>query len=277
MRLSGRKPTSYARPFWTQQYRFALLVLIAANGVAFIGQLLLDAYDSGFVRTFLALSGDGVQDAYAWQFLTSAFLHQGPWHLAANTVVLYFFGRDVECIVGQRQFLGLYLLGAIGGEMGHLFLMPSSTILLGASGGVAAVVLAYTTILPELEVAAPRLFGRRWPLKAKHLGSTFIFVSVVLLLIQRDGAVAHSAFLGGGAAGWLYAHLLGFGRVSIVQRTLSQRRLTAERHQNMEVSQFITQEVDPLLEKVARSGLKSLTRNERRILALAGEKLGRKA
>ncbi len=151
MRLSGRKPSSFTRP-WTQRQRLVLITLITLNAVAFVAQVFLEAYQSGFVPTYLGLSGEGIQNAYAWQFLFAPFMHSGPWHLLANTIVLYLLGRDVECIVGQRHFLFLYLGGAAGGELSHLFLMPSSAILLGASGGVAAVLVAYATILPELEL-----------------------------------------------------------------------------------------------------------------------------
>ena len=95
----------------------------------------------------------------------------------------------------------------------------------------------------------------------------------VLLAIDRAGTVMHSAALGGCVAGWLYAHLLGFGRPSFLQRALYQRQLTAERFRQMDAGQFIAEEVDPLLEKISRTGLQSLSRRERRTLARGREKL----
>src|SRR5205823_8991447 len=64
------------------------------------------------------------------------------------------FRSDIESILGQRHFLYLFVSGAIGGELGHLFVMPSQTLLYAASGGVAAVLIAYATILPELDLIA---------------------------------------------------------------------------------------------------------------------------
>ncbi|HMJ06244.1 MAG TPA: rhomboid family intramembrane serine protease [Chthoniobacterales bacterium] len=236
-------------------------------------QLFLEVYQPGFVSMFVGLSGEGIQNAYAWQFLTAPFLHTGPWHLLGNTLLLYILGRDVECIVGQRHFLFLYLTGALGGELGHLFLMPAATVLLGASGGVAAVMMAYAAILPELELAATRFFGWRLRITAKHFAYGMMFIAVALLVMARRGTLMHSAYMGGCAAGWLYAHLLGFGRASLVQRTLHQRKMTTERYQQMNAEQFMAEEVDPLLEKISREGLRSLSRGERRILAMAREKL----
>lgn len=272
MRLSGRKHSSYTRR-WTQRQPIALLALIGLNVAVFVLQLFLDAYQPGFVRDYLGLSDQGVRDAYAWQFLTALFLHSGPWHLLGNMLILYLLGRDLEVILGQRHFVYLYLAGAIGGELGHLFLMPSPSILLAASGGVVAVVVAYATILPELELTAMMFFVLPVRLKAKHLAFGAFALAILLLCLDRTHTVVHSACLGGCAAGWLYAHLLGFGRPSFLQRLLRQHRAEVERFDHMTVEQLMTEEIDPLLEKISRGGLVSLTRTERRNLSRAREKI----
>jgi len=272
MRLSGQKPSPIARR-WTQRPRVVLLGLIGLNVAVFVAQLFLDAYQPGFVREYLALSDRGLRDAYGWQFLTAAFLHDGPWHLLGNMFLLYLLGRDVESIIGQRQFLFLYLTGTAAGELGHLFLMPATSALLAASGGPAAVLVAYAAILPELELTSIVFFLLPLRLKAKHLGYGACVLSVLGVTFDRTATVAHSAFLGGCLAGWFYAHLLGFGRPSILQRALRQRRADAERYRAMSAGQFIAEEVDPLLDKISREGIDSLTRNERRILARAREKI----
>ena len=94
---------------------------------------------------------------------------------------------------------------------------------------------------------------------------------------DRQGAVAHSAYLGGMVAGWFYAHLLGFGRASIVQRAFRQRRAEVDRYRAMTPEQFISEEVDPILDKISREGMQSLTWQERRTLARAQEKIAEKA
>jgi membrane associated rhomboid family serine protease len=276
MRLSGRKPSSFTRR-WTQRPRVVLLGLIGLNAIAFVAQLFLDAYQPGFVREYLGLSDRGVHAAYGWQFITAIFLHDGPWHLAGNTLVLYLLGRDVESIIGQRQFLFLYLAGAVAGELGHLFLMPATSVLFAASGGVAAVLVAYATILPELELTSMFLLLLPVRLKAKYLAYAAFAIALWGVTLDRSGAVAHSAYLGGLVAGWSYAHLLGFGRASILQRSLRQRRAEAERYRAMTSEQFISEEVDPILDKISREGMQSLTWTERRTLARAQEKLAEKA
>lgn len=276
MRLSGRK-SSPSTEAWTRRQRVVLLGLIGANVAAFLAQLVIDACQPGFVRDYLGISDAGVRNAYAWQFVTAMFLHDGIWHFAANTLVLYLVGRDVESIIGQRHFLLLFVVGTIAGELGHLFLMPAQTVLFGASGGVVAVLFAYATILPELEITPSSRLIFPAALKAKHLAYAAIGLAILLLLIDREGTVTHSAYLGGCAAGWLYAHLLGFGRPSIVQRLLTQRRTGLERYRQMTPEQFIAEEIDPLLDKISRDGMQSLTRSERRTLAKAREKMAEPA
>jgi membrane associated rhomboid family serine protease len=272
MRLSGRKQLTFTRR-WSQQSRIVLLTLLALNVAVFAAQLFLEAYRPGFVRDYLGISDSGVRDAYTWQFVIAPLLHDGPWHLLGNMLILFVLGRDLETILGQRHFLYLYLAGSFAGELGHLFLMPSSCVLFAASGGVAAVLAAYATILPELELTSTLFFVMPLRLKAKHLAYGAFVMALVLVCIDRHGTVVHSAYLGGCAAGWLYAHLLGFGRPSVLQRLISQRRATAERYQQMGAEQFMIEEIDPLLEKISRAGLKSLTRAERRILARGREKI----
>jgi len=272
MRLYGRK-FSRETQHWTRHQRIVLLTLISANVACFVTQLFLDAFQPGFVGTYLALSSRGIHDAYSWQFITAIFLHSGPWHLLGNMLVLYLLGRDLECILGPRHFLYLYLVGAIGGELGHLFLMPPDCSLLAASGGVAAVLVAYATILPELELTAMMFLIVPIRLKAKHLAYGAFVLAILLVCFDRRGTVVHSAYLGGCATGWFYAHLLGFGRPSFLQRLLRQHRTEAERYEQMSIEQLMTEEIDPLLEKISRKGLVSLTRNERRILFRARDKI----
>ncbi len=266
MRLSGRKASSSAPP-WKSRQRLVLLSLLGLNLAVFSAQQLLQIFEPGAVAQYLGLSYRGIDQAYAWQFFTAMFLHAGIFSFAGSMCVLYLIGRDLEAIIGGKHFLYLYLLGTIGGELGHLFLMPANTVLLAAAGGVAAVVVAFGTILPELELTESLFFLLPLKLKAKHFAAALSALAVILLVVDRDGVVGHSAFLGGCAAGWLYAHLLGFGRPSFVQRILRERRLALERRRQMSPEEFIAAEIDPLLEKISRAGLASLTRSERRTLA----------
>jgi len=247
--------------------------LLGLNAAAFIIQVVLTSWNRGFVLEYLGLSDRGISDAYAWQFFTAPLLYNNVWHFIASMLVLYFIGRDVEAIIGQRQFLFLYLFGAFSGELGHLFLMPSDCVLFAAGGGIAAIFVAYATILPELEMTTLLLFMVPVRLKMRRVGQIALFAAIALLLLDRTGSVGHSAFLGGAVAGWFYAHLLGFGRTSLLQRMLGKRRVEAARLRSLSADQFVAEEIDPLLEKISRRGLASLSRRERRLLEQAREKM----
>src|SRR5207248_1865771 len=228
MRLSGRKASLFTRP-WSPSQQVVLLTLVGVHVAAYIAQLVVSAWNPTFVTDYLALSERGVSEAYAWQFFTAPFLHSNAWHFVGNMVVLYLLGRDVEAIIGARQFLFLYFFGVFAGELGHLFLMPSQTVLCAASGGVVAVFIAYATILPELEITALLLFMVPLRLKMRRVAQIALLFAISLLTFDRSGLIGHSAFVGAAAAAWFYAHLLGFGGTSFVQRILHQRRAEGER------------------------------------------------
>lgn len=250
-----------------------LLTLVTLQAAAFIAQLIVTGWDGNFVNEYLALSDRGISQAYAWQFFTAPLLHNGVWHFAGSILVLYFAGKDLEAIIGQRRLLFLYLFGAFSGELGHLFLMPADSVLFAANGGTAALVAAYATILPELEVTALLLFMVPVRLKVRRVAQIALVGAGALLIFDRSGGVGHSAFLGGALAGWFYAHFLGFGRTSFLRRSLQRRRAESERLRLMNSERFVAEQIDPLLEKIARCGLASLSRREHRLLEQAREKM----
>src|SRR5260370_31732309 len=92
-----------------------IIFLIAA----FVIQSLLLFYGGFDVSQNLALSVDGLRHGKVWQLFTFQLLHScpWPWHVLFNCLGLYFFGRPVETIVGERKFLALYLLSGVAGGL----------------------------------------------------------------------------------------------------------------------------------------------------------------
>src|SRR4029077_4534554 len=133
--------------------------------------------------------------------------------------------------------------------------------------------VAYATILPEFELNSAFLVTLPLRLKAKYLAYATFGIGLLLVILDRGHTVVHSAYLGGALSGWLVAHLLGFGRPSLLQRMLHQREVESERLKRMSPKQCMSEEIDPLLDKIARSGMASLSRAERRKLAEAREKI----
>jgi len=234
-----------------------------------------ELYYPDFADKYFALSNKGIAEGYYWQFLTYMFLHGGWLHLLVNCLGLYFAGREVEIVLGPKHLLGMYFLGGFAGGVLQLLLGPAVT-LMGASAGVCAVILAFTTMLPELEITALIFFIIPVRMRAKWLGRAVIASSIFFAVTPFGSSVGHIAHLGGAITGWLYTRRLGFGGAFWFQRFLRDRRRLRDRQERMDPNEFISREIDPILDKIAREGIHSLTRAERRILELGREKIAKK-
>jgi membrane associated rhomboid family serine protease len=80
----------------------------------------------------------GVAHGEWWRLVSSAFLHYGILHLGLNMVSLYFGGRILEVVIGRWRFLTLYLVAAVAGSAGALY-VDSASASAGASGAIFGV------------------------------------------------------------------------------------------------------------------------------------------
>lgn len=124
----------------------SVLVLIAVNVVLYIAILA----DPDLIYT-LGLQPSTWMER-PWTLLTNLFTHGGLWHLAANMITLFFFGRYLSMMVGEAKFLIVYFLGGIIGNFFFILLGPSDTLVIGASGAVFAVGGAFTLLAPKMKV-----------------------------------------------------------------------------------------------------------------------------
>ncbi len=256
---------------------------------------------SAALQASLALSIEGIRAHHFWQFFTYGSLHAGLIQLIANMTVLFFAGREVEPIVGRRHFLGIYLLGYVCGGMVQWAAMvvgwaPSgdAVAVMGVSGGVAAILAAYATILPELESTVLLFFVLPVRLRTKMVGLIGTAFALVLCLLdapplaplfgaQRElfmttfreslVSVGPVAILAGFIGGWAYVKHLGFGNPLWFQRVIYNRRQREARIARMPAEQYISEEIDPILDKISREGMHSLSRAERKILERGREKI----
>lgn len=275
-----RIPRRHVEPFtrrWTASRPAMWMILIAANVGCFAAQSFLHYTNPGLIDHWLALSRDGLRAGYFWQFFTYMFLHEVPlpFHLLINMITLYFAGREVEAIVGPRHLLGLYFGGGLLGGIAQM-IFEGNIPLVGASAGIFAVFIAFTTILPEIEITALLFFVIPIRLRAKYLALGLVGFSVVSAVIKFQSSIAHIAHLGGCLVGWLYIKQLGYGNPLRIQRYVFEKRRIAERRQRMSPAQFINEEIDPILDKISREGIHSLTRSERKILETGRDKIAKR-
>jgi membrane associated rhomboid family serine protease len=90
---------------------------------------------TGDVFREAALFGPLVADGEWWRLITSGFLHAGPIHLFFNMLMLWWFGRPLEQLIGGGRFLSVYAVSLLAGAAGALLITPTSASV-GASGAV---------------------------------------------------------------------------------------------------------------------------------------------
>jgi len=243
-------------------------LLIWINVAVFLVQLGCAAFRWEQFEVLFALQADGIRRGFLWQPLTYMFLHGGIWHLLVNLFVLWFFGREVEIFLGPRRFTGLYLGGGIAGAALWLaFNLQSAIPVVGASAAVLACVIAFATMFPDREVTLLVFFVLPVTLKAKYLALIAIAFDAVPLLEGASTNVAHLAHLGGAALGWIFVKALGYDRplqLRWPRRAKPSPRLAED---------FMREEIDPILDKISRDGMQSLSAHERKILESARDLL----
>ena len=250
-------------------------LIIWVNVIVFFVQLICNATKFPYFQDFLSLSGNGIRRGFVWQLATYMFLHDGPWHILINLFVLWFFGREVEYFIGPKQFTRLYFAaGLAGAALWLAFNFHSAAYVIGASGAVLGCVVAFATLFPNREVTLLVFFVLPVSMKAKYLALVAVAVDVIPLLQRTDGGVAHLAHLGGAVLGYLYIKQLGYGRTprwllwtQDVAGRLKPRLRPPPR--DLSPEEYIREQVDPILDKIAREGMHSLTRHERKILESA--------
>lgn len=189
--------------------------LLTANVAIFLLQMFFGQLHFGasgnleeWITRYLALWPftviDGIGTLFRpWQLVTYMFLHGGFMHILFNMLALWMFGIEVENTWGTKKFLIYYGLCGLGGAAAHLimsgfFNLPSAP-LVGASGAIFGVLVAYGVMFPENRIVFFPIF---FPLKARFAVGIFIVIEV--LSIGGQDNVAHLAHLGGAVTGILY-------------------------------------------------------------------------
>ena len=233
--------------------------LIAVNVGIFVLQFLAGPA-WGHVERLFALTEDGLREGALWQLVTYQFLHANEMHILVNMLALWFAGRELEPAIGTRRFVALYLVGGVVGGLAQMIF--SSGPLVGASASVCAVLLALTSLFPNLQVMALIFFVLPLRMRARTLGIGMVALSVLLWLSGWMPEVGHLAHLGGFATGWAFGL---YYRRSLGEGGASGWSLPPLPWQSSSHLRALPT-VDEVLTKVLRHGIDSLTREECEIL-----------
>jgi membrane associated rhomboid family serine protease len=277
--------------------------ILIINGIVFfisiiaqnvtIGGVLLDT----LITKYFALIpfGNPYWNFYPWQLITYQFLHGGFSHIFFNMLMLWMFGMEIENLMGSRKFLVFYLLAGIGGGILQLLFGSGAGPVIGASGAVFGVMVAFAMYFPDRLVYIYFLL----PVKAKYL---IVFMMVIEFLSVGDASlVAHLAHLGGAIVGFIFVMMDRKNNYNFDELFNKFKRNTdysdnnifkkksspfsfgkkeAEEAEFYEINnpsskneEVINQEViDKILDKISQSGYQNLTEKEKKILFEASKK-----
>jgi membrane associated rhomboid family serine protease len=181
-------------------------MLVGVNVLVFA----LQYFVSYRITSLLALNVGNVLHGEIWQFVTYMFAHGNMRHLLFNMLALFLFGYQTERTMGTFEFLLYYFIcGIVAGILSflaYLFTGANYVFLLGASGAVFAVQLAFAVLRPDAIIYFWGIIPLRAPVMI--LGATAI--ELFSMFAARNTDVAHITHLFGFAAGWLY-FLIRFG------------------------------------------------------------------
>jgi membrane associated rhomboid family serine protease len=241
---------------------------------------------------WLAVPADlGTLITRPWTLFTYMFLHEGFLHILFNLLWLYVFGRIFLMYLSQKRLVSVYLVGGLSGAVLYILAfnifpafqqMVPVSIALGASASVMAIVIAIAVYVPNFSINL-LLIGN---VKLKYIA---IFVIVLdVLSIPSSNSGGHIAHLGGALFGYLYIAQLRRGRnitrsfdrfmdnLFAMFKPRPKFRVTHKKPMNdIEYNKWKAQHqerIDKILEKIAKNGYESLTKEEKEILFKQGNR-----
>ena len=246
--------------------------LLIINFVVFFIQILtgdLKQAGWGYMTEYFGVIGAAWWQL--WRYVTFQFLHGGVWHIAFNMLGLYFMGTPLEQRFGGKWFLRFYLTcGAAAGVMymvmALLWNQPMNP-LVGASGGVYAILLAAAVYFPHFRVI---LMFFPVPIRTAAVLLFGVMIMTVLTGIggQRSSGVwSQVAHFGGAAAGGLWLYL----RHNQPVQKLGDSVRNGRWEKKMQEMRETQRQADEILEKIHGQGIHSLSAREKRILKKATE------
>ncbi len=267
--ITHRSPENYDPITWVGRVPvYATTIIVALYVACMIGVAVALASGAEAILGKLTFNTtDVLRHGEIWRCLTYAFVNApDPWFIIA-LVMLYIFGRDVEQYLGRKGFVRLYLGFLL---LGPSLLLAASLVtgqlyVLSHSAANFAVFLAFAALYPNAQLI--------FQIPAKVFAWVFLGLSVLQLLAGRQWpemlVLLATAFLAYYAIRHGAALNLDFmSRLRPVSHRTKRPRLRVVKNPDDEPVDP-HRIIDPLLEKISRDGLASLTRREREQLERA--------
>ena len=211
-------------------------------------------------------------DFMIWQPLTYLFFHGNIWHVLINMFVLWMFGSELENAWGRKSFLKYYFMTGIGaGIVTCLFNLQSNIPVVGASGAVYGILLAYGLSFPNRTVY---LYGLI-PIK-----SIWFVIAIGILAFfssfQQMTQISHLTHISGMAIGYIFLKRrwrLNDIWFKIRKKTLEYRIQIEDVKQSKEKA--LEKDIDYILDKIQKVGFKGLSDQEQNNLYNASKTLSK--
>jgi membrane associated rhomboid family serine protease len=222
-----------------------------------------------------------------WTLITYMFTHFNFFHILFNMLMLFWFGRIFLQYLTGRQLLSTYLIGGLAGALFYLIFLNSfpglqehlGSSMLGASAAIMAVVIAISFYVPDYSLYLV-LIG---PVKLKYIALFFIFLDILMIASYNSGG--HIAHLGGALYGYWFISRYKKGpdsgkwmnnlldsitglfkprpKLNITYRK-DAKNIPDSEYNKAKIQQ--QKEIDRILDKIAKAGYESLTKQEKETL-----------
>jgi len=153
------------------------------------------------VQNVLRWGGTGPQiilNGEWWRLVTAVFVHIGIIHIASNMYVFWGLGMIAERLLGRWNFLAVYLLTGVAGNVLTLLVRPN-IIGAGASGAIFGLAGLLISVLQFGRLSVPR--ERLAPLKREVVKLAF-YNLLIGAVVPGINNIAH-------LGGLIYGLLLG--------------------------------------------------------------------
>ncbi len=194
----------------------------------FVVQHLVDQFMGGNLRGIFALTPLSTLKGMIWQIFTYSFLHVDVMHLVLNLMVLAFVGSDIESVWGTKRFFIFYSFCILVAGIVYMLMqlvmwnpMYLSLPMMGASGGIYGLLLAYGVLFPDREM----LFMMIFPMKSKQFVMLLAGIEFLQALFSGQNGLSAIAHLSGMGAGLLFMWLQAKGiKMNFNRSTVSSKK-----------------------------------------------------
>ena len=252
---------SYKSQFFTDAIRTIVLVNVAV----YILQSLSGKEDV-FFRLFGLVPSSFLSELMIWQPFTYMFFHApfyssvGISHILLNMLGLWVFGRELEQAWGKNNFLKYYFVTGIGsGLVTFLFQINSDSPVIGASGAVYGVLLAYGLSYPNRMLYIWGII----PVKSLWLAIIMGTIAFFGLLGNADG-ISHITHISGMVIGYFMLNKKWRWRELLFKIRKKTIEFQVQRHEEKVAKNImLKKDIDLILDKIQKEGFSSLTSKEK--------------